>query len=169
MKISIIGDNDTCKATRMLLRQAGLAVSDTPSRANVCIWIEECSQSAPIDDNVISDFVVAQHAAPAVVSEAAARRRSSPLHHDAHIYFDSIDSPLESAIVRHVSQLSRHPIVIDRPGGNVHSDRELRITVPEAHFDQQHAVQLGILRGLLDFTGARKHAKWKQIFGLTAK
>jgi hypothetical protein len=91
------------------------------------------------------------------------------LHHDAHIYFDSIDSPLEAAVIRHVSQLSRHAIVIDRPGGTVHSDRELRITVPEAHFDQQHAVQLGILRGLLDFTGARKHAKWKQIFGLTAK
>ena len=161
MKISIIGDNDTCKATRMLLRQAGFAVTDAPTRASVRIWIEERPQSAPHTDANPS-FVVGQHAAPA----ETARRQSSPLHHDAHIYFDSIDSPLEAAIVRHVSQLSRHAIVIDRPGGTVHSDRELRITVPEAHFDQQHAVQLGILRGLLDFTGARKHAKWKQIFGM---
>lgn len=138
MKISIIGDNDTCKATRMLLRQAGFAVQDAPARATVRIWIEE-------------------------------RLQTSPTHSEAHIYFDSIDSPLEASVVRHVSQLSRHAIVIDRPGGNVHSDRELRIIVPENHFDQQHAVQLGILRGLLDFSGARKRAKWKQIFGLGVK
>ena len=136
MNISIIGDNETCKATRMLLRQAGFSVRDTPTRADVRIWIDERSQTA---------------AEPS----------------DAHIYFDSIDSPLEANVVRHVSQLSRHAIVIDRPGGSVRSDRELRMTVPEDHFEQQHAVQLGILRGLLDFTGQKQpHQLWKTFLGL---
>src|SRR2546421_11615800 len=137
MNIAIIGDNETCKATRMLLRQAGFSVRDGSARSGVRIWIEE-------------------------------RPQASAAHFDAHIYFDSIDSPLEAAVVRHVSQLSRQAIVIDRPGGSVRSDRELRITVPESDFEQQHAVQLGVLRGLLDFTGARKNAsKWKKYLGLS--
>ena len=128
MNISIIGENETCKAARMLLRQAGFAVRDTPARSDLRIWIEEHPRIP-------------------------------------QVYFDSIDSPLEAAVVRHVSQLSRHAIVIDRPGGQVRSDRELRIVVPEESFEQQHAVQLGILRGLLDFTGAaKKTPRWKKLF-----
>ena len=130
MNIAIIGENETCKAARTLLRQAGFAVRDTAPHAHVhvSIWIEE---------------------RPRILQ----------------IYFDSIDSPLEAAVVRHVSQLSRHAIVIDRPGGQVRSDRELRIVVPEESFEQQHAVQLGLLRGLLDFTGAtKKRPVWKKLF-----
>ena len=130
MNIAIIGENETCKAARTLLRQAGFAVRDTAPHAHVhvSIWIEE---------------------RPRILQ----------------IYFDSIDSPLEAAVVRHVSQLSRHAIVIDRPGGQVRSDRELRIVVPEESVEQQHAVQLGILRGLLDFTGTtKKTPAWKKFF-----
>ena len=128
MNVAIIGENETCKAARMLLHQAGFAVRDSAPHAHLRIWIEE-------------------H--PRILQ----------------IYFDSIDSPLEAAVVRHVSQLSRHAIVIDRPGGQVRSDRELRIVVPEESFEQQHAVQLGILRGLLDFMGAtKKTPRWKKFF-----
>lgn len=130
MNIALIGDNDTSKGARTLLRQAGFAVREKPARADVRIWIEEhprCMQ----------------------------------------ICFDSVDAPLEAAVLRHVSQLSRHPVVIDRPGGLVHSDRELRIVVPEDSFEQQHAVQLGILRGLLDFSGTQRNAPlWKKFLGM---
>ena len=129
MNIAIIGDNETCKGTRTLLRQAGFAVRDTPARSGLRIWIDEHP-------------------------------------HILQIYFDSIDAPLEAAVIRHVSQLSRHAIVIDRPGGVVHSDRELRIVVPEDSFEQQHAVQLGVLRGLLDFTGTKRNARWTKLFRL---
>jgi hypothetical protein len=131
MKIALIGDNETCKGARTLLRQAGFAVREMPARSDVRIWIEE-------------------H--PRIMQ----------------IYFDSMDAPLETAVIRHVSRLSRHPIVIDRPGGVVQSDRELRIVVPEDSVEQQHAVQLGVLRGLLDFSGARRNAPfWKKLLGAT--
>ena len=131
MNIAIIGENESSKGARMLLRQAGFAVRDTLARSDVRIWIEE---------------------RPRILQ----------------IYFDSIDAPLEAAVVRHVSQLSRHAIVIDRLGGNVRSDRELRIVVPEDNFEQQHAVQLGILRGLLDFSGAwaSRSARWKKFLSI---
>ncbi len=133
MNIAIIGDSQSAKATRALLRQAGFAVQDAAARSDLRIWIEERAKSAPI-------------------------------------CFDSIDAPLEAAVVRHVSQLSCHPIVIDRPGGSVRSDCELRIDVPEDDFEQQRAVQLGILRGLLDFTRTGKHklGRWRKLFGASA-
>jgi hypothetical protein len=130
MNVAIIGENESCKGARMLLRHAGFAVRDNIARSHVRIWIEE---------------------RPRILQ----------------IYFDSIDSPLEAAVLRHVSQLSGHAIVIDRPGGEVRSERELRIVVPEESFEQQHAVQLGILRGLLDFTGTgNKTPLWKKLFKL---
>src|ERR1700686_2403966 len=103
MNIAIIGDNESAKATRTLLRHAGFAVQDTAARSDVRIWIEERAKSAPI-------------------------------------HFDSIESPLEAAVVRHVARLSRHAIVIDRPGGRVRTDRELRIEAPLGDCEQQRAV-----------------------------
>jgi hypothetical protein len=35
-------------------------------------------------------------------------------------------------VVRHVARLSTAPVVVDRPGGVVRSERELRIVVPVA-------------------------------------
>jgi hypothetical protein len=73
------------------------------------------------------------------------------------IHFDSVDSELEAAVLRHVTQLAAAPVVVDRPGGLVHSDRELRIVAPnsgDAAADDAAAVavEFGILRGLLDLS-----------------
>ena len=61
--------------------------------------------------------------------------------------------------MRHVTKLAAAPVIVDRPGGVVHSERELRIIVPFA-IDAQGkpqmdeaaavAVEFGVLRGLLD-------------------
>ncbi len=73
------------------------------------------------------------------------------------IHFDSVESALEAAVLRHVSQLAESPVIVDRPGGVVHSERELRIVAPnsgDARADEAAAVaiEFGILRGLLDLT-----------------
>jgi|SRR5579872_1682112 len=82
-------------------------------------------------------------------------------HSSAHqlscIHFDSVDSELEAAILRHVAQLAATPVIVDRPGGVVHSERELRIVVPnsgDAKADDAAcvAVEFGVLRGLLDLS-----------------
>src|SRR5882762_5509774 len=80
--------------------------------------------------------------------------REAGATHIASIHFDSVDSELEGAILRHVTQLAAAPVVVDRPGGIVHSDRELRIVVPnsgDAKADEAAAVavEFGVLRGLL--------------------
>jgi hypothetical protein len=83
----------------------------------------------------------------------------------ARIHFDSVESALETAVLRHVSQLAAAPVILDRPGGVVHSDRELRIVAPnsgDAQADEAAAVaiEFGVLRGLLDLTaGASAKAK----------
>ena len=73
------------------------------------------------------------------------------------IHFDSVDCALETAVLRHVTQLAAAPVIVDRPGGVVHSDRELRIVAPnsgDAQADEEAAVaiEFGVLRGLLDLT-----------------
>src|SRR5882762_9958660 len=60
------------------------------------------------------------------------RRRDAGATRSASILFDSVDSELEGAILRHVTQLAAAPVVVDRPGGVVHSERELRIVVPKS-------------------------------------
>ena len=81
-----------------------------------------------------------------------------------HICFDSVDSELEAAVLRHVTQLAALPVIVDRPGGRVRSERELRLVVPlarnadgESCMDEAAAVavELGVLRGMLDlFSGS---------------
>jgi hypothetical protein len=68
-----------------------------------------------------------------------------------------VDSLLEAAVLRHVSRLAGGPVIVDRPGGLVHSERELRIVVPvsgDAKMDEAAAVavEFGVLRGLLELT-----------------
>jgi len=82
------------------------------------------------------------------------------------IHFDSVDSALEAAVLRHVTQLAAAPVIVDRPGGVVHSDRELRIVAPntgDAKADEAAAVaiEFGVLRGLLDLIApaAQKKAR----------
>jgi hypothetical protein len=75
----------------------------------------------------------------------------------ASIHFDSVDSALEAAVLRHVAQLAAGPVIVDRPGGVVHSDRELRIVAPNTGDDKVDeaaavAIEFGVLRGLLDLT-----------------
>jgi hypothetical protein len=92
-------------------------------------------------------------------AEAPANFRS-----EARIHFDSAESALEAAVLRHVTQLAAAPVILDRPGGVVHSDRELRIVAPntgDARVDEAAAVaiEFGVLRGLLDLTGTSTTCK----------
>jgi hypothetical protein len=78
------------------------------------------------------------------------------------IHFDSVDSALEEAVLRHVTQLAATPVILDRPGGVVHSERELRIVAPNtgnAAADEAAAVaiEFGVLRGLLDLNAPGAH------------
>ena len=83
---------------------------------------------------------------------------------DERIHLDSVDSPLEGAVLKHITKLSRLPVVVDRPGGLVHSEREIRIYVHAGNFEQQDAVVLGVLRGLLDVSGQREQPPlWKRL------
>jgi hypothetical protein len=66
------------------------------------------------------------------------------------IHVDSVDGELEAAVLRQITKLSTHPVSLDRPGGQVHSERELRVVVPAGDAAQQHAVEFGVLRGLLE-------------------
>ncbi|HTC64368.1 MAG TPA: hypothetical protein VK709_16125, partial [Candidatus Saccharimonadales bacterium] len=84
-----------------------------------------------------------------------------------YIHFDSVDSALEAAVLRHVAQLATGPVIVDRPGGVVHSERELRIVAPvtgDARADEAAAVaiEFGVLRGLLDLVApdARGETRW---------
>jgi hypothetical protein len=125
MRIKIIGENDCARATRGLLRQAGFAVTE--------FLPSDAVVNAPQAGYVLT---IETHAAP-------------------HIALDSADSPLEAAVLRHIAQLSKLPVIVDRPGGVVHSDRELRILAPVDNPDQATAVEYGILRGLLDLAGPK--------------
>jgi len=117
----------------------------------------------------------AQNSAPTFVgTDSQAKACATP------ILIDSVDCPLEAAVLRHITQLSAAPVMLDRPGGVVHSERELRIVVPRASIvgdkplavtaggktfvsgtqdkpllDEAAAVavEFGVLRGLLDLTG----------------
>jgi len=100
---------------------------------------------------------------PVVGSETAARKgrqaEACPTgggRTAGHIRFDSVDSLLEAAVLRHVTRLSGGPVIVDRPGGLVHSERELRIVVPvsgDSKMDEAAvAVEFGVLRGLLELT-----------------
>ena len=124
MRIKVVGENDCARALRGLLRQAGFAVSEflpTDPPRRV---------NAPSAGYVIS----------VVESEGG-----------ENILFDSVDCPLEANILRHVTALSKLPVLLDRPGGEVHSDREIRISVPACGGEaQQLAVEFGVLRGLMD-------------------
>src|SRR5580700_2230275 len=177
MRIKIIGDNNCARATRHLLRLAGFAVTEfLPSdavthgpTAGYAITIDLAPAPQTPDSHLRPD--------PPTHDPTSASEEAPRLHRDASspafvsqkawpttagapapaIHFDSVDSALEAAVLRHVAQLAAAPVVVDRPGGVVHSDRELRIVAPNtgnAKADEAAAVaiEFGVLRGLLDLT-----------------
>jgi hypothetical protein len=196
MRIKIVGENDCARATRHLLRKAGFAVTEfLPAEvvtqgphAGYLITVELAPatpdlpasepgfpQQDPLTDSKeASDGSFATSDASSPVTEqqeTEVRATCTPIR------FDSVDGALEAAILRHVTQLSAVPVVVDRPGGMVHSERELRVIVPRALTARKHvprllvagdslprplavgdhadpaaaaAVEFGVLRGLLD-------------------
>jgi hypothetical protein len=177
MRIKIIGENNCARATRHLLRLAGFAVTE--------FLPADAVAGGPLAGYAITiDLAPALHTSDALLrpdppthhDDASAREEAPRSHRDASspafaeataglpafaksssIHFDSVDSALEAAVLRHVTQLAAAPVIVDRPGGVVHSDRELRIVAPntgDARADEAAAVaiEFGVLRGLLDLT-----------------
>ena len=111
-------------------------------------------------------FAEAAAEVPSLVEATAARPAEAPANFRSvgGIHFDSVDSALEAAVLRHVSKLAAAPVIVDRPGGVVHSDRELRIVAPntgdlKADEAAAVAIEFGVLRGLLDLTAPAAHKK----------
>jgi hypothetical protein len=103
---------------------------------------------------------------PAANAARASKPAVAPMNFrsDGGIHFDSVDSALEEAVLRHVTQLAASPVIMNRPGGVVHSDRELRIVAPntgDSKADEAAAVaiEFGVLRGVLDLTAPAAHRK----------
>ena len=178
MRIKIIGDNNCARATRHLLRLAGFAVTEfLPAdavthgpHAGYAITID-LAPATQTPDSLLRPDSPTQHQQTSDREEAPRSHRdaSSPAFvrqsegrasaglRAAAVHFDSVDSALEAAVLRHVAQLAAAPVIVDRPGGVVHSDRELRIVAPntgDAKADEAAAVaiEFGVLRGLLDLT-----------------
>ena len=242
MRIKIIGDSNCARATRHLLRKAGLAVTEflpaevvtQAPHSGYAITIDLAPAPHTLSGNALGVSPEpthkpghSTHGQPATeIGEALALAKASrgassptsasphtsgdhddsvsararhavPLHsrddqhahtdHHAHtdqharahqgacIHFDSVDSDLESAILRHVTQLAAAPVIVDRPGGVVHSERELRIIVPnsgdvKADEAAAVAVEFGVLRGLLDLSSpAPPPASRGKMFGSAGK
>ena len=187
MRIKIIGDNDCARATRHLLRLAGFAVTEfLPADAaaggplaGYAITIDLAPAPNTPDTHLRPDPAT-HHSRTSAYGEAlrSDRSASSPAFSETvlaggavradgageggvtaggGIHFDSVESALEAAVLRHVTLLAAAPVIVDRPGGVVHSDRELRIVLPNtgnAEADQAAAVavEFGVLRGLLDLS-----------------
>jgi hypothetical protein len=124
MRIKIIGENEVARSVRGLLRQAGFAVTEFLP-ADAVLHGPQAGYVVTIEETETSGW----------------------------IHLDSVDCPLERRILQHVTALSPHPVSIDRPGGEVHSERELRILVPKGDSGQATAVEFGVLRGFLELLG----------------
>src|SRR6266849_2705675 len=149
MRIKIIGDNNCARATRHLLRKAAFAVTEfLPADAvtqaphsGYVITIDLAPAPHTPDPTSKPDHSTHGQSAPGIgeappshggassptstdgeASRSVVARHAVPLQH-ARIHFDSVDSELEAAILRHVTQLAPAPVVLDRPGGVVHSER----------------------------------------------
>jgi hypothetical protein len=124
------------------------------------------SEEAPRSYRDVSSpsFAEASAGTPDLAAGAAEKHAQFASGMAGSIHFDSVDSALEHAVLRHVTQLAAAPVIVDRPGGVVHSDRELRIVAPntgDAKADEAAAVaiEFGVLRGLLDLTAPGVHKK----------
>ncbi len=135
MRIKVIGECESARALRGLLKLGGLAVVNVlPGDGGV---------KPPLHGGLVISL---EESAPGL-----------------DIHFDSVDSDLERLVLKHVTQLTARPVRVDRQGGQVHSDRELRIVVP-AQERERIAVEYGVLRGLLEMMGPQK-PWYKRMFG----
>jgi hypothetical protein len=186
MRIKIIGENNCARATRHLLRLAGFAVTEflpadavaNGPLAGYAITIDLAPAHHTPDAFLRPDPPTHQeHASASEEAPRSHRDASSPasvrqlegrtttnFRSEGGIHFDSVESALEAAVLRHVTQLAAAPVIVDRPGGVVHSERELRIVAPntgDAKADEAAAVaiEFGVLRGLLDLTTPVAHRK----------
>jgi hypothetical protein len=197
MRIKIIGENHCARATRHLLRLAGFAVTDfLPAEAvtrgpNAGYTITIDLAPAPhTPDSLLRPESATQLQGPSTSEEAERSHRdaSSPSFVEVGaasecaiagiaptgtlsscIHFDSVDSALEAAVLRHVTQLAAGAVILDRPGGVVHSERDLRIVAPntgDARADEAAAVaiEFGVLRGMLDLMTPGGHLKSRGVF-----
>lgn len=179
MRIKIIGDNNCARAARHLLRLGGFAVTEfLPAEAvaggphagyaitidlapathspDACLRPEPATQDRNASGHEEAGPLSGDASSPSFSADAAA---VANFRSAGAIHFDSVESELEAAVLRHVAQLSAAPVIVDRPGGVVRSDRELRIVLPnsgDAAADEAAAVavEFGILRGMLDLVGA---------------
>jgi hypothetical protein len=185
MRIKIIGDNNCARATRHLLRLAGFAVTEfLPAEAvtqgphaGYAITIELAPAPETPDASQRPDHPAPLHPAssqeetppsPSGASSPSPAKdtagASDAAFAKARIRFGSVDSAIETAVLRHVTQLAAAPVIVDRPGGVVQSDRELRIIAPntgDARADEAAAVaiEFGVLRGVLDLTTPKAASK----------
>ena len=134
--------------------------ASSPAFVRQKAWRTTAGAPAPASAHAGSASASSTHAGSAGISSPEADLSAvAPAHFrsEGGIHFDSVDSALEAAVLRHVTQLAAAPVVVDRPGGVVHSDRELRIVAPnsgDAKADEAAAVaiEFGVLRGLLELT-----------------
>jgi hypothetical protein len=144
---------------------------DTPTQDANASGHEE---AGPLSGDVSSPSFSSQSATVTekVAEEVAAGAAVEKINGAGKIHFDSVESELEAAVLRHVSQLSAAPVIVDRPGGVVRSERELRIVLPnsgDAAADESAAVavEFGILRGLLDLVdGAAREFSRARFIGV---
>ncbi len=194
MRIKIIGENNCARATRHLLRLAGFAVTDfLPADAvmqgpaagyaitidlspathtpNSHLRPDRATQQQVSSNSEEADRMDRDASSPSFAKAATAGgpalAQGAACAHLGMIHFDSVDSALEAAVLRHVSQLAAGAVIVDRPGGVVRSERELRIVAPntgDARADEAAAVaiEFGVLRGLLDLVApdARATMRW---------
>lgn len=69
----------------------------------------------------------------------------------SEIVVDGIDCELERAVVRSIGELTKRRISLQRFGGN-QSDQELHISIPVGDEHAARAVEVGILRGILQIS-----------------
>ncbi|MGH9680563.1 MAG: hypothetical protein ACRD4Y_11495, partial [Candidatus Acidiferrales bacterium] len=134
MRIKIIGENNCARATRYLLRLAGFAVTEflpadvitAAPHSGYAITIELAPAPQPLIPASEPDSPT--HGQPAARHEEAngifpgASSPASSLDSQRgsiarHIQFDSVESELESAVLRHVTRMAKVPAIVDRPGG----------------------------------------------------
>lgn len=129
MRIKIVGESDCAKATRQILRKGGFSVTEFLPQDLLA--------------NVSGGYVITIEEMPGL----------------DHIYLDSSESDLEHYLLRHITQLCPRPVIIDRPGGQVHSDQEIRIVIPQGNESCASSVEYGVLRGFLDLFAPAKIEK----------
>lgn len=78
-------------------------------------------------------------------------------HSGKRIIVDSVDSPLELHILRHITENTVEDIILRRRTGLVSTENEIHLSVPIDDPESAHAVEVGVLRGV---QRAHFHRPW---------